>query len=81
MSLDLLVLLHQGKRTENIILRITIPKEKTRIKPRITALTPFSLKQNSAGELKSTAERSHRDSFMHSCIYAFTHYYCSIVAS
>jgi hypothetical protein len=42
-SLDFLVLLHQGKRTENIILRITIPKEKPRIKPRIAALQHRSI--------------------------------------
>jgi hypothetical protein len=63
-SLDLLVLLHQGKRTENIILRITIPKEKPRIKPTLQHYPTQSSTPNSAGELKSTAERSYHDSFI-----------------
>jgi hypothetical protein len=33
MSLDFFVLLYQDKRTENLILRIAVPKEKPRIKP------------------------------------------------
>jgi hypothetical protein len=36
-SLDFFVLLYQDKRTENLILRITVPKDKPRIKPRIVA--------------------------------------------
>ncbi len=50
-----------SKRTENNILRITISKQKIKLKPSITALPPSLQNKNSAGELKSTAERSHHD--------------------
>ncbi len=60
MSLEFLILLFQDKRIEKSISRITIAKQNPK-KKAFRAL-PTSVKtENSAGELKSTAERSHRE--------------------
>jgi hypothetical protein len=61
MSLEFLILLFQDKRIEKNISRITITKQNP--KKKVFRALPISLKtKQSAGELKSPAERSQHTS-------------------